>query len=301
MTVEIRESVSAKPVKKSSNRWRVVVAKPGEGSSGTYSDELFAKYGAVAFGNKPKGYFKHNSPQDRDPRDQFGFYENAEWNSNSRQLEADLVVYKHWVPVIEGIGSDLELSINVKGTKDEAGNITELFYDRTNSIDAVGYAGLEGSGVLEQLESLVETARSFDEKPSTNVVREKEETMEKEILEAIKSLNDAVVAFMNESKAKAEADAKVEADAKSADEAVATAVEAYDKGIALIDAHREQLTASQIESVRATAKNGGDVQPLIESFIKSNDEVKATLQETLVEGRSGGASSFAGVTAWGNN
>ena len=156
----IIESVAANPVKKGS-RWLVCLAKPGQGSSGFYSEEVLRETGPIAFPPKTKAYFGHNPPEKRDPRDQLGTYpDGAFWNEESGELQAYLQPYKRWQPVIEEMGSDLELSIYAAGNKDDAGNVVELLADRVNSIDAVGYGGLVGSAVKEQVESLVESARA---------------------------------------------------------------------------------------------------------------------------------------------
>lgn len=281
MTTNLVEAVQANPVKQSAQRWRVTIAKPGQGASGFYSADLLESYGPIAFPNKVKAYFRHADPAERDPRDQIGYYENTFWNAELQELQSDLITFKHWEPVIEGIGDNLELSLSCGGEKNAAGEVTALFYHRTNTVDAVGYAGLEGSMVKEQIESLVESARGFNsEKPGTNAVQENGKTMEKEIVEALNGLKDAlapVVAFVKDSEEKAEKSAQVEVDTKAVEAAVAEAIKSFSAQVAEIEAKRDELTPSQIESARAAAEEGKDVKPLLESFIKSNTELRETI------------------------
>lgn len=292
----ITETYASAIKKGADNRWRVVIATPGQGSSGFYSEEVLATYGPSAFPAGTKAYFNHNSPENRDVRDMLGVYGAAYWNDVDKVLESELDVFAHWKELVDAVGEHIEVSISTGGTIDESGNIVELSYDRTNSVDIVPVAGLEGSRFKERIEVLAESARLHDSanKPSANVAQENGNKMDEKILDAISKLNDALaplVSFVNDSKVAATESAQIEADEEAAREAAVTAVEAYDAGVALIDAARAELTASQIESARATAKTGEDVSALIESFKKQNEEVKAQLVEgaTLQEGRSVGA------------
>lgn len=278
MTVELHESVAANPVKQG-NRWLVCLAKPGQGSSGKYSADVLREYGPTAFPPKSKSYFGHNAPQDRDPRDQLGTYaEGAFWNEEAQELQALLTPYPRWKPLLEEMASDLEMSIYSKGTKDENGNVLTLEYSRTNSVDAVGYAGLEGSSVREQMESLVESARAeFDVTPS--VAPAQENGNEKLMEEKLDKLISLLETFVSESKAAAAEKVQATVNAEALSESAKEAVESYDAKVALIEAAREDLTASQVASLREAAKQGADVAPLVESAKKVTEEIRSTLTE----------------------
>ena len=65
----IHESVAEAPVK-SGNRWRVIVARPGVGSSGKYSEEVFKRDAAKIVPPNAQAYVNHDVK--RDPREMIG-------------------------------------------------------------------------------------------------------------------------------------------------------------------------------------------------------------------------------------
>lgn len=278
MTEFLVEAVAANPVKKG-KRWLVTLATPGKGSSGTYSPDLLENYGPVAFPTGTKAYWGHAAPQDRDARDQLGKYEDTFWNAESQRLQSYLKPYPRWEQVVEEMGADLELSICVGGTKDEEGNILTLEYDRTNSVDAVAFAGLSGSGLMEQVESLAESIAARGKETSGKASEEGKDNMDEKAIAAIEALTAAVSELVADKNAKAQEAQQVEADAN----AVETAVTAYDAAVKAID--EADLLPSQVESIRAAARSGADVAPLIESAKAVKAEAVASLQESGTRGR----------------
>lgn len=276
---------STEPATRVGKRWRVVVARPGLGTSGDYSADVLREYGHVALPPKTKAFWGHANAQDRDPRDQIGTYpDGAYWDETENALVAELLPYKRWYPVIEEMDSDLEVSINVAGGRDASGKVLNLAYARGNTVDVVGYAGLEGSSIQGQVENLIESARSqFGVGSGAEAsAQEKEEKtiMDEKLIEALASVATVlgeVKTFLVE--AKTEAQAKVDADAlkTATSDGIAEALVAYQEKEKLIEA--ADLPVSFVESIRAEALLGTDVVPLIESAKKVVAEVKTSLVE----------------------
>ncbi len=273
--VLLKESTTT-PLKKSGKRWRVVIAKPGKGSSGTYSAEMLKEYGPAALAPDAKAFFDHDPK--RSIKDMVGTYpDGSYWDDVTQELVAELQPFKHWQDVVDEIGPHAEASIYMMGETDEEGNVLKLIPHRTNGVDLVGYGGLEGSGLKEQVENLIEAAHiaSHDPRTEASVLVNKEGNMDKEILEAIKALTESlapVLTFISESNAAKVNELQAKVDTEATEALVAEAVSAYDeKAKAIAEAN---LLPSQSDAIREAAKRGDDVAPLIESAKKILDEAK---------------------------
>lgn len=269
----LKEAVSA-PLVKKGKRWLVVCAVPGQGSSGNYSEDVLREYGPSALAPGAKAFFDHDPK--RSIKDMVGTYpDGAYWNEEKRRLEAELQPFKHWQEVIDEIGPHAEASIYMMGERDEEGNVTSLIPHRTNGVDLVGYGGLEGSGLAEQIEKLAESARAADnDKPgviSAQEDKEGKQTMEEQIKDILAKLT-VIEGFVTEQKALAEKKAEQDAQGQTVEEAL-TKYAAAEKAISDAD-----LLPSQVESLRAEAAKGADVAPLIESAKKVRDEAKTMVE-----------------------
>ena len=276
-TVDIEESFGAP--KKVGRRWLVTVAVPGKGSKGNYSEEALRNSGPASFPPGTKAFFKHAAPQDRDPRDQVGTYpEGAFWNEAENKLQAILDPFPRYEVVLEEAGTSIEASIHAKALKDMRGNIHSLIPDRANSIDLVAFAGLEGSGLQYQVESLFsavadETVDSVtspvqEDKKGTNM--EITETMWNEVKTDVRTLVTTLNSFVEESltKAKGEADEAVVADL--VESRVSEALSAYvEQEKAINDAG---LLPPQVEALKARALKGEDIT---ESLVEAKAIVEA--------------------------
>lgn len=281
------------PFKRSGKRWRVVIAKPGVGTSGKYSAQMLEKYGSAALAPGAKAFFDHDPK--RSIKDMVGTYpDGAFWDADQQELVAELQPFKHWQEVIDEIGPHAEASIYMMGEKDDDDNVISLIPHRTNGVDLVGYGGLEGSGLKEQVENLIEAAHTASSKPGSEASGQdnKEGNMtDKETQDAIKaSVNEAlapVFAFISESQAAKTDEIQGKADADAVKVAVAEAVSVYkEKDKLITDA---KLLPSQAESIREAALAGADVVPLIEAAKKILDEAKGVIEndgETLRVGES---------------
>lgn len=276
----LQESSSA-PLAKAGKRWKVVVAVPGQGSSGNYSADVLRETGPSAIPAGSKAFFDHDPK--RSVKDMVGTYpEGAYWNEEANRLEAELQPFKHWQEIVDEIGPYAEASIYVMGEADEDGNVLRLIPHRSNGVDLVGYGGLEGSGLLERIETLAESARALDE-PDASVTSadalKKKETLTMEIEELagkVDALATLVESFITESQNRATAE---QAQAVTVEEAL-TAYRTVAKSIEDAD-----LLPTQRESLLAEAAKGVDVTERIAEAAKIKEEAVTVLTESAPTGR----------------
>lgn len=266
-TLHLKESTAEAPVKKG-KRWRVIVARPGKGSSGTYSEELFRRDAHKIIAPGAQSFINHDST--RNPKDMIGIFpEAAYFDENEKAVVAELEVFSHWEKFVDEVGPHCGISLYALGEADEDGNVTAIVEDRLNGADLVSRPGLLGSGLAEKLyESAV--SRS-EEKPSVTVAQESngDELME----EKLDKLIDLMSSLVAEKKTEDSAKAQVEAD-----EAVAEArVESFAAAVKAVD--EADLFDSQRETILEAAKKGADISALIESA----KTVKAEALEAVKE------------------
>lgn len=291
MTFQLVETTST--ITKSGNRYMVVIAAPGKGNSGTYLREVLMQDGPLAVPKGTKSWIGHAKPEDRDPRDLLGKFEGAYYDDNYDKVKypegalvSPISIRQSHLAMIEELGEDAEFSLYMDGDKDADGIVTAMYPGRANSVDLVAYGGIEGAGLREKLEEsfrLSET-HSEDESGRTSAQKKKEGNVdfEEKVTAALEALTARLDTLANG--ASAEAIAKAETEAKAAAEAEAGAkvddvLAKYDEQIKAIDA--AELIPSQVESLKASARKGEDVAPLIESFEKQNEEIKTHLTESL--------------------
>lgn len=291
MSKLLRENVAEAPTKRG-NRWRVIVAKPGQGSSGFYSEELFRRDAHKILAPGAQSFINHGT--DRNPKEMIGvFPEGSFWSEEDNAVVSELEVFSHWKEFVEEVGPHCGMSIYAMGESDNDGNVTQIIEDRQNGCDLVARPGLVGSGLAEKL---YESAIAFsEEKPGSAPLQENGKIkMDEELKEALKGITDALAVLVAKEQAKVAEAAQVEAD----EEAVVAAVEAYDAQIAAIDA--ADLTASQVAVLRAEAKAGRDVAPLIEAHQKLKAEIVESVKTVDADalGRSFGSLTETKFGAW---
>lgn len=278
MTKLLRES-TATPLTKSGNRWRAVLAVPGQGSSGKYSEEVLREFGPRALAPGAKAFVDHDPK--RSPKDMIGIYPDGAWYEEGVGLVGELEVFPHWKEFVETVGPHAGLSIYMMGESDEDGNVTSLIADRQNGVDLVSYAGLEGSGLAEKL---YESAKLAEQKPSAASVQEKE-AMDKELLEALAALKESIDSLATDHKAAAEAEVKAEADAEAVKIAVKEALDARKEAEKAVN--DAKLLPAQAKAVLEAAEDGEDIAKLIEDAKAVRDEAIKVLSEgkTVIAGR----------------
>lgn len=294
--VKLRESVTEAPVK-AGNRWRVIVARPGKGSSGTYSEELFRRDAAKIIAPGAQSFINHDDS--RNPKDMIGYFpEAAYFDEAEKAVVAELEVFSHWEAFVNEVGPHCGISLYALGEADADGNVTQIIEDRMNGADLVARPGLVGSGLAEKLYESAVAAGSVKEPTVTVAEDERNKLMEKEILDAINSVKDSLAALVADKVQKEAETAQVEADEK----AIQTAVEHYDAAVKMVtDA---DLFESQRESILAAAKKGEDVTGLVEAAKRVREEaVKAVTEQAAQSGADGVVLGESGksftVSGWG--
>lgn len=253
---------AASALAKSGNRWKVICAVPGKGSSGTYSESVLRDFGPAALPAGSKSYINHDGK--RDPRDLLGHFPEGASYEEGVGLVAELEVLPHYKELVEAVAPHTGMSIYMQGESDDEGNVTALIPSRLNSVDLVGYPGLEGSGIVERLYEAARDAAPIE--PAVIVAEEEKETNMEKVLEAIEALAESlkpVVAFVSEAATKRAEDAQAEVDQTAVDAAVESALAGYEEKVAAIEA--AELLAPQVEALKVEARKGVDVAPLIES------------------------------------
>lgn len=272
----IRESVTEAPVKKG-NRWRVIVARPGVGSSGTYAEDMFRRDAHKIIA--PGGQMFINHDDSRNPKDMVATYpEGSYWDESEKAVVAEAEVFSHWKAFVEEVGPHCGVSLYALGESDEDGNVTAIIEDRLNGADLVARPGLVGSGLAEKLyESAIAVS---DEKPSVTAAQEERKSeMDEKDREAIQALTTAVQALVTDKQAAQAEAAQADADEKVVEERL----DAYDAAVEAIEA--AELPADAAKSLRAEARKGVDVAPLIE-FAKTVAESAVTrVAEAQEQGR----------------
>ena len=273
--------------------WKVRLISEGKGSSGTYTRELLEGHhraldNLLSFKNHPTGW---DGPQARDFTMIAGEIVGETWVENDDRGLAS--VYGNYLPdaeyadKLERYKSKLGLSIYIEGSgyEDEQGEFIVDWFNPADpyaSVDVVIAPGARGK-FMESMQKIY-SGRAEERSPGSRQAEEnKEIKMDKEALEAaLKPLSDAIAGLVAKDKTAEAAEAQVKAD----EAAVTTAVEAYDGAVKQIDA--ADLLPVQVESLRAAAKAGADVAPLIEAAKKVKDEAVKAVAESAEQGSDAG-------------
>lgn len=294
MTVQFVESIASSIAKSGGNRWKVVLAVPGEGNGGNYSRKVLAEQGPAAIPAGTKAFIGHSEPEKRNPLTQFGKYPTGAYYDDTLPkdkypdggLVAELEVRKSFIDTIEEMGDDAELSMYVRGDTDDDGNVIALYPYRGNSVDLVAFGALEGSGLFEKIS---ESLDSGNDKPSgeTSAQEKEKEKMEKEMQEAIEAAVKSAIAALAEAP-KVKTQAEIDADVKAAVEAEVGAKvdEALEGAIEQLKAIDDaELVPALAESLKADVKKGKDITEAL-TLAKATMADFKTLQESLGNGRS---------------
>lgn len=290
-----RESVAEAP-KKVGNRWKVIVARPGQGSSGFYSEDLFRRDAHKIIAPGGQAFINHDDS--RNPKDMLGVYpEGSYWSEQDKAVVSELEVFSHWKAFVEEVGPHCGISLYALGAADENGNVTEFHEDRLNGADLVARPGLVGSGLAEKL---YESARANAPKdPSADVAGDnrKENTNMAYSEEQISALIAAVESLVSAQTVKAEKAVEAEAIETAVTEA-RKAVRAQFEAIESAD-----LLPSQKTALLEAAEAGQDVSGLIESAVKIKTEAfeAAQIAESVeAPGREFGTPTEYKLKGYGN-
>lgn len=292
MSSELLAESTTVPVKTGTGRWKAVLITPGEGSSGVYSESVLQEYGPTAFRKGAKSFVTHNRLEngEPDPFRMWGFLTEDATYEEGVGLVGEIEVLPSWRDRVEEVAPHTALSVYVMGERDEDGNITSLSEDAQNGVDLVVYPGRPGSSLVEQM---YESAKlDSEEKPS---VASAQETNRKESIvdEKLDKLIEMIGLLVAKDEAKVAEAAQVKADESAkieAVEAVLAAVKAIDEA---------DLLPSQVDALRAEAKKGADVAPLIEAAKQVKADALASVQEAAdTDGRIVESSKTSKFGAW---
>lgn len=290
MSIAIRESVTEAPVKKG-NRWRVIVARPGQGSSGFYSEDLFRRDAHKIIAPGGQSFINHDDS--RNPKDMIGVYpEGSFWSEEDKAVVSELEVFSHWKDFVEEVGPHCGISLYALGEADEEGNVTAINEDRLNGADLVARPGLIGSGLAEKLYESAK-AQTVVEPSVTSAQEERKLEMEKDVEERFSALEALLTSLVTEKQTAQEEAAQVAADEKVVEERL----DAYDAAVEAIEA--AELPADAAKALRAEARKGTDVAPLIEFAKSVKDGEAQRIAEAADQGRDFGSRKVESATDLG--
>lgn len=259
-------------------RWLVTIARPGKGATGTYSEEVLRETGPAAFPPGTKAFFNHDPK--RDVRDMVGTYkEGAFWNEEEGELQALLTPFERYAAVLDDAKEAIEASIHSKARKDNKGYVKELVYDRSNTVDLVAFAGLEGSGLKQQVESLFAAAAAEDE-----MVNEEENNVEitKEMWDGLVAGQTALAAKFDTFVAESKLEVKGEADSAAVEAAVKTRVEEALAAYADVEKSIDDadIPATVKEALKESARKGEDITDALADAVSIVSEAKKEFTAT---------------------
>lgn len=262
--------------------WVVQLISEGKGSSGTYPASLLENHhhafdGVLSFKNHPQWY---EGPETRDFTMLAGQVLGETWVDTNKQGKR--AVFANYLPdpeykdKLERYRDKLGLSIYIEGSGYEDEESGEFMVDWFNpedpyaSVDVVIAPGARGK-LTEAMKKSYSRATE-ESKPgaetSAQEPKERKLGMEKEIQEALdavnttlKSVAETLTALASDKQAKESEKAQAEAD----DKAVEAKVAAVTANLDAVEEARKDLLPSQVESLRAEAKKGIDIAPLIEN------------------------------------
>lgn len=290
MSIAIRESVTEAPVKKG-NRWRVIVARPGQGSSGFYSEDLFRRDAHKIIAPGGQSFINHDDS--RNPKDMIGtFPEGSRWSEEDKAVVSELEVFSHWKDFVEEVGPHCGISLYALGEADDDGNVTAINEDRLNGADLVARPGLIGSGLAEKLYESAK-AQTVGEPSVTSAQEERKLEMEKDVEERFGALEALLTSLVTDKQAAQAEAAQVAADEKVVEERLG----AYDAAVEAIEA--AELPADAAKALRAEARKGTDVAPLIEFAKSVKDGEAQRIAEAADQGRDFGGRKVESATELG--
>lgn len=269
----------------SDGAWKVLIINEGKGSSGFYPAELLKTHAsafsnALSFKNHPTGW---DGPESRD----FTMIADRILGETWSEQNADgrMGIYRRYLPDpeyadrIERYRKQLGLSIYIEGAGDlnESGDFEVQWLNEADpykSVDIVIAPGRGGKMAVESLRKMYSTQVEDQSGTESGQKNGEENEVDEKVLEALEALTTKIDTLVSAQEAVAQQDA----DAVEVEAEVSSAVEAYDAAIAAIDA--AELQPAQVKVLRAEAKAGKDVAPLIED---AKALLKA-LEEDLAKG-----------------
>lgn len=275
MNTKLLTEASSSTLIREGKRWKGVLAVPGQGSSGFYSEDLLREYGPLALAPGAKAFIDHDSV--RSPKDMIGVYpEGAHWDDELGALVGELEVFPHWEEFVEAVGPHAGLSIYMMGETDKDGNVVALLPDRMNGVDLVSYPGLVGSGLVEKLyESAQRAALATDDSDMDvqDAVQTEGITMDREeLLTILEGFKEEIIAAVMEAMMPSMEDVSVEEEAVEVADMAAVAEASVEAGIPA------ELRAEIYEAAKGMSHI--DALALVEARKNTVDAIRKAVSES---------------------
>lgn len=272
---------SSSALTKNGKRWRAVLAAPGQGSSGFYSESVLKEFGPQALAPGAKAFIDHDSL--RSPKDMIGVYpDGAFWDEESNSLMGELEVFPHWQDFVEAVGPHAGLSIYMMGETDDEGNVTALHPDRMNGVDLVSYPGLKGSGLIEKLYESAHRAVLATEGSATDVqdaeITEGINMEKEELLTILEGFKADITASVIESLEPKEEDEPAEEEATDVADMAEVAELAIEAGIPA------ELRAEIYQAAKSMTRE--EAVALVEARKGTVDAIRKSVTENVKAGTS---------------
>lgn len=276
MNTKLLTEASGSTLTRNGKRWKGVLAVPGQGSSGFYSEEVLKEFGPSAIAPGAKAFIDHDTT--RSPKDMIGVYpDGAMWDEELGALVGELEVFPHWQDFVEAVGPHAGLSIYMMGETDADGNVVALLPDRMNGVDLVSYPGLVGSGLVEKLyesaKAALATEDSHTDVEDADTVNTEGMDMEKEeLLTILEGFKAEITAAVIESVKPVEEEVSAEEETTEVADMAAVAEVAVEAGIPA------ELRAEIYEAAKGMSHV--DALALVEARKNTVDAIRKAVSES---------------------
>lgn len=272
MTVKLLRESGSGTLSKNGKRWKGILAVPGKGSSGVYSEQVLREYGPKALAPGAKAFVEHNP--ERPVRDMIGVYPEGARYEEGVGLVGELEVFPHWEEFIAAVAPHAGLSIYMMGESDDEGNVTALIEDRQNGVDLVSYPGLEGSGLVEKLYESAKKMAESNNGASTDDGRKPKVRNEMEISELatkVDAYKESVDALISKVDTLVESLKPVEPTEEVLDVA------------AVVEAVAEAALPKELrdEAVKAIIEGGADIKATIEGKQAIVESIRKQVEQSF--------------------
>lgn len=276
MNTKLLTEASGSTLTRNGKRWKGVLAVPGQGSSGFYSEEVLREFGPTALAPGAKAFIDHDTV--RSPKDMIGVYpDGAVWDDELGALVGELEVFPHWQEFVEAVGPHAGLSIYMMGETDADGNVTALIPDRMNGVDLVSYPGLVGSGLVEKLYESAKAALAtedsdMDVQDADTVYTEGMDMEKEELLTILEGFKAEITAAVIESVKPVEEEVSAEEETTEVADMAAVAEVAVEAGIPA------ELRAEIYEAAKGMSHV--DALALVEARKNTVDAIRKAVSES---------------------
>lgn len=276
MNTKLLTEASGSTLTRNGKRWKGVLAVPGQGSSGFYSEEVLREFGPTALAPGAKAFIDHDTV--RSPKDMIGVYpDGAVWDDELGALVGELEVFPHWQEFVEAVGPHAGLSIYMMGETDADGNVTALIPDRMNGVDLVSYPGLVGSGLVEKLYESAKAALAtedsdMDVQDADTVYTEGMDMEKEELLTILEGFKAEITAAVIESVKPVEEEVSAEEETAEAADMAAVAEVAVEAGIPA------ELRAEIYEAAKSMTHD--EALALVEARKNTVDAIRKAVSES---------------------